>query len=839
MIAPEYLSDPDPSLAVEFVDYLVPELAAGIYSLAASQTLTKNGTSVDDAKQPYLPTEKTPVTQAIEVRAPRFGLQPEWMHGFYPPDGSVGLYSAVLPHVALNRPTLPWERDITSAETKPDDRLPWMALLLFAEGELTEDPHCFGTTEQRSAPEITAGEKGARHPGDGSGVTLPDVDLTANPVDDKNELCRTILVDAAVFHALAPQQQELPRLTHLRRVNEQHQQAFRSRDEIVIGDYAVMVSSRLPRAAGGRYVAHLVSLEGWLDRLPTSDEAYKGKAEKLRLVSLWSAAFETLPDHSPGFAALTENFLPPKGADGSGLLLAVPSNGRRAVGTEQKEVLARLEDGYLPLACRTEWGRMTFGWYRGPFTPVPAKPRSDEQRRRCAAQALVYLARYGIFDVSLAVAFTAGRGVALANREMCAALLRLRAKAHDLARAHLEESRSAYAVDAHGPPGDRGASAPGGGARTRLEALVTAGAPDLARAWADAPTPAARRSGAAVPVVSPPPLAARLPVTARITGQLLRTDPDLRARLKTALSGLTGTTGPAPAGDWPERTGDNGDQHGRDTTVEGSEDGLLVRNWLAGLRRLEGVPFPHLVPDARMLPAESVRFFYLDQDWITTAVEGALSVGLARDFDLECDKHLFKDLLAPSTPMTGLLIRSQLVTGWPALEVRPYLAAQEPKSGSGTPETPLPVVRREELARDVLLVLIDGVPGRIELAEPAQGLHFGIDEPSSGQTDDPLDDGVIRLRRLKGTVGKESTHQYPDAGTEKLRSLLRPTPAGGPDNVLKVTELARKLRAALLQHELMDPGSTSTDALTPSEFAIQMINAAQRRTFSVQPRPAS
>ncbi|WP_380280439.1 hypothetical protein [Kitasatospora purpeofusca] len=835
MIAPEYVTDPDPNLTVQFVDFLVPELAAGTYTLTASQTLTKDGKDADEKK--YLPTADAPVTQQVEVRAPRFGVQPDWVHGFYPPEGSTGLYSTVLPHVTLTRPTLPWERDIESTGVdKPENRLPWMALLLFAEGELAEDPHCFGTTEQRTATEITAGKNGSRHPDDKADVTLPSYDLTADPVRDEKEVCRTVLVDAGVFHALAPDRQELQYLTHLRRVNEQHQRAFTSADEIVIGDYAVMVAARLPRAAGGRYVAHLVSLEGWLDRLPSGDTDYQGPAEKLRLVSLWSSAFETLPDHSPGFAALTENFLPPWGSDGHELLLAVPSNGRRAVGAEQKEVLARLEEGYLPLACRTEWGRMTFGWYRGPFTPVPAELRPNEERRRCAAQALIHLARYGIFDVSLAVAFTAGRGVALADRDVCAALLRLREKAHDEARPHLElpASSDGFAV---GGPLDGGAGTAGrGGTRARLEKLITAGGPALAQAWAAPVSPTAGDGGTvapATPVVSRPALAPRLPVTAQITRQHLLADPGLRDRLRAALSGLTGATDPATANTLGPRIRDSAGGRGTDgEPVKPDEDYALVRRWLTGLRRLEGVPFPHLVPDARMLPPESVRFFHLDQDWITTAVEGALSVGLSRDFDLVADHTFFEDLLTPPGVMTGLLIRSQLVTGWPALEVRPYSAAQEDKNTAT-----LPVVRREALARDVLLVLIDGVPGRVELAEPAQGLHFGIDEPSGGSTDEPLDDGIIRLRRLNSPLGQESKYQYPD--TPGLRPLLRPAPAAGPDNVLKVAEMAKGMRAALLKHGLVDPHDTGTDTLTPSEFALQMINAAQRRTFSALPRPAT
>src|SRR5215216_4689748 len=52
-----------------------------------------------------------------------------------------------------------------------------------------------------------------------------------------------------------------------------------------------------------------------------------------------------------------------------------------------------------------------------------------------------------------------------------------------------------------------------------------------------------------------------------------------------------------------------------------------LRNWLARLRLLYGVPFNYLVPDSRLLPVESVRFFYIDRNFTDRLVDGALSVG--------------------------------------------------------------------------------------------------------------------------------------------------------------------------------------------------------------------
>jgi len=52
-----------------------------------------------------------------------------------------------------------------------------------------------------------------------------------------------------------------------------------------------------------------------------------------------------------------------------------------------------------------------------------------------------------------------------------------------------------------------------------------------------------------------------------------------------------------------------------------------VRDWLAKRVLLYGVPFLYLVPDERMLPLPSMRFFRIDPLWIKRLLEGACSVG--------------------------------------------------------------------------------------------------------------------------------------------------------------------------------------------------------------------
>jgi hypothetical protein len=52
-----------------------------------------------------------------------------------------------------------------------------------------------------------------------------------------------------------------------------------------------------------------------------------------------------------------------------------------------------------------------------------------------------------------------------------------------------------------------------------------------------------------------------------------------------------------------------------------------MESFLAHLRVLVGVPFDYLIADSRLLPPESIRFFYIDRSWTDRLVDGAVSVG--------------------------------------------------------------------------------------------------------------------------------------------------------------------------------------------------------------------
>ncbi len=172
-----------------------------------------------------------------------------------------------------------------------------------------------------------------------------------------------------------------------------------------------------------------------------------------------------------------------------------------------------------------------------------------------------------------------------------------------------------------------------------------------------------------------------------------------------------------------------------------------ARSWLAALRLLSGVPFQHLVPDTRLLPMESARFFFVDRGWTDALLQGALSVGAVTDADRAVLQEVYPavrdDLdqaersvrvpggeqaeVGSADVLTGMLIRSQAVSGWPGIHIRAYRDPNTPDTAQDDPSR-LHIMRLELLAASVLLVIFDGTPAIVHIDEPRHGIQFGVDE---------------------------------------------------------------------------------------------------------------
>ena len=153
-----------------------------------------------------------------------------------------------------------------------------------------------------------------------------------------------------------------------------------------------------------------------------------------------------------------------------------------------------------------------------------------------------------------------------------------------------------------------------------------------------------------------------------------------------------------------------------------------VNDWFIGLGSLNDVPYNYFVPDERELPQPSIRFFSIDPAWIAYLLDGAFSIGRVVTNKPALEASLRAAIPVPG-PMSGFLLRSPVVAGWPQMEIQGYDVA-----GGGTTFAPkgvtaaniLPLVRRELIAPDTLFCLFAGELKTVDLNEKAEVIHFGV-----------------------------------------------------------------------------------------------------------------
>jgi hypothetical protein len=264
-----------------------------------------------------------------------------------------------------------------------------------------------------------------------------------------------------------------------------------------------------------------------------------------------------------------------------------------------------------------------------------------------------------------------------------------------------------------------------------------------------------------------------------------------------------------------------------------------VVNWLAQLTLLYGVPVEYLVPDTALLPVESIRFFFVDRNWLDRLVDGALSVGVhgTRDeaFNEAAYEEIYRQVDArqvtfrpslrgeaadadngtPGGPLTGLLMRSVIVSTWPGVEVRPT------RGGA-----PVPILRMDRLSPDVLLCIFDGVPDRVEMIEPGEGLHFGVESTDGSPTFQVALRGLGFPAKDRPLPAGEQVRDPRTGNVVEVQGRFR-VGAGQPPGVLDVAGLVGAVKTAMPEGGL-GPGGE----LTPAGFAVQMVLAAGRQPFA-------
>ena len=166
------------------------------------------------------------------------------------------------------------------------------------------------------------------------------------------------------------------------------------------------------------------------------------------------------------------------------------------------------------------------------------------------------------------------------------------------------------------------------------------------------------------------------------------------------------------------------------------------------MSRLKGVPFHYLVPDSELLPVESIRFFQLDRLWVESLLDGALSIGRVTSSDHALDREILREELALTTSLiSGFVLRSEAVAGWPDLRIGGYNTLPDNNEGPLPGAARIPLVRQDTLSDNVLLCLFDGDLQTLDLHLMPEALHFGVNANEAGTGYE---------RELRDTTGVEN-----------------------------------------------------------------------------------
>jgi hypothetical protein len=312
----------------------------------------------------------------------------------FPPAGNQGDHSDLLPHLTLDRSTLPWEH---LAVPKRKD-IPWLALLLFDEQE---------------SPEIKIKrlDEMKKDP-----VLFPDFELGRG--QHPKDQVTVIDVQRGLLEKILPTLEDPKRLAYVRQ---------RPGSEAA----AVIVGSQSPQR-GRASIVHLVSLEGRY--LESGKFDYQGYTEDntppIRLLSIYSWRFACLDEQ--------QNF--------TNLLLNLKSGTLRLPKNDNRDAERYLAMGCAPLHHTTRLGDRTISWYHGPL--VPGKNITDKANPpiQVSDELMRFNPGLGIFDVSYAAAWELGRFLALQSKSFSTALFQWK-------ESHVRSSKESKGTLTHVPLG--------------------------------------------------------------------------------------------------------------------------------------------------------------------------------------------------------------------------------------------------------------------------------------------------------------------------------------------------------------------------------------------------
>ena len=371
----------------QFLNSITPLIDSGLpaSAITVSQTLG-NG----------LLTLTGPAGIQVQVNGPQTSITESDIAGMYPAPNSTDSPDSFLPHLALNRRTLPWERSGVAGQK------PWLALLLLKDSELHPVVQFANARRLVSkGPSVVSGTVATIQGRDPLGFAKIAAKVSGSTT------VNLLFLSNQLWVGIRPAQDELKLLCNVRRSNSGSGDV----------DTPVVIGNRLPDASALEpelHTAFLVSVEN-------RDDIYD-PSRALPANGLKEVAFIVL--HS-------WNFTPSKGGDFEEVMRAIhirPNGGVLRFGNlpkapDQNEPV-RLSGNFDSLLDEhglfvdsiphTQAGLVSF---RGPLRPFPPPPRSSGLAIRSAPEE--FAASPGTpKDYSHAAAFELGKLLALASHDL-------------------------------------------------------------------------------------------------------------------------------------------------------------------------------------------------------------------------------------------------------------------------------------------------------------------------------------------------------------------------------------------------------------------------------------
>jgi hypothetical protein len=682
------------------------------------------------------------------VDAPQFALPNRSVHSTYPPSGYHD-NNRILPHIVLADPHLPWERSGSpqsdGADASTRTRVPWLVLFSFTQDELMlPSTHLNGPNSIFGATSPSLIKPVKQSPTLSINMSIADLlatsKITTPVAKDSKEDAKGdfIFVKPDLFTSLfsnfdddskrvvpsSPNTTPYGYLAHVRHVNGSGMALAGVEDtavfSIVIGNRTGPLDNKTPATVS----VHLVSIEGVED----ISLAFNNDVEYIAFCSLHSWNYTVNPPSMKNIRDSFEHL-------GNELdLLRVPHDrpkikALQSGGRVKERLAARLKDGYSLVKYHVQTGEQTVALFRGPFTPTVVKDL-NAIKGKCSNSGVdrqILDSDTGLMDISYSTAWQLGRTLALGDEGFTAALGRVRGAIHKPA---MRESKIEAIRDI-----DQRAY------RSRRQVLRDL--PYLVSSLADIQTPELQppspedESEATEPAdVDPAQFEPGGPKKRWFRRRLPRKEiPDLSFS-----SPLVEEKYPAAALAAAERLAEstNGDRYD-ETNDPASTDWMIMLTWLLNRMYLDGVPAHYLITDPSHLEPESLRFFYINPNWVDALINSALSLGnhMGKDEDRVCIKKALNKYITntpkhlkfqPQIPTYGFYLRSDLVSMFPDLRVTTL--PDRPQLPPGIKDR-APLLRHEIVADGVMLGLLDRVPDSkqfqgLVLTQPPHQQRFAV-----------------------------------------------------------------------------------------------------------------